>query len=51
MLKKNYRKSLVLFVCLMLLFSSLILNHGAIKNLGLIDFSYESCYKYVLPQI
>lgn len=48
MFKKNYKR-LLLFTCLMLLISGLILGCSSTKNLSLID--YPAMFRYVEPYI
>ncbi|WP_234117411.1 hypothetical protein [Clostridium hydrogenum] len=45
MLKRKIIIPIMLLMCSMLLFSGLIVNHGSIKNLSIIDFPFEAAYK------
>lgn len=45
MFKKKLKISVMLLMCSMLLFSGLIINHGSIKNLSIIDYPFESAYE------
>lgn len=45
MLKRKIIIPIMLLMCLMLLFSGLIVNHGGIRNLSIIDFPFEAACK------
>jgi hypothetical protein len=41
MLNKKVRIPIMLLICLILLFSVLVINHGSMENLSIINFPYS----------
>jgi hypothetical protein len=49
MLNRKIRIPIMLLICLILLFSGLIINDESIKNLGIISYPHVSSYVQYIP--